>query len=112
MRKFITPAQLDALKTYLAWASADFLYDKPNESAADGIIKRVVAGEESTSEEDNIVQVFAFTNLLEVLRAKKIPFQFFFGSEYAKRGPAVCVYNDKTFRSLPSQVMSYTSCKS
>jgi glucuronate isomerase len=106
-QKFIKPAELDALKTYLAWATVDFLYHEPDQSAADSIIKKVIGGERSTPEEDNVVRVFAFTNLLEVLRARKIPFQFFFGSECIEKGPAVCGYSDQTFRKLPALFVNY-----
>jgi len=105
---YVPASQLDAIKAYLGWATVDFLYDQPDAAAADAIIRKVVRGDKTTPEEDNILRIFAFTTFLQVLQARRIPFQFFFGSENTPRGgPSVCVYKDETFRRLSALFTDY-----
>ncbi len=100
-RHYVSPAELEVIKAYLGWASVDFLYEKPCAEAADAALKKALAGERTTVEEDNAVWSFAFSAFIETLRAHGIPFQFFFGSEpTAGKGPSICAYRDETFRRL------------
>lgn len=98
MQGYVKADELAALKAFLGWATVDFLWEAPDAELADAAVKKALAGEKTSAAEDNAVRVFAFTALLERLKAHGIPYQFFFGSEFTPGhgGPAVSAYRPET----------------
>lgn len=100
-RHYATDLEFDAIKTWLGWASTDFLYRAPSPEAADVAISKALRGEPTNEAEDNAVRSFAFVALLDSLKKRGVPFQFFFGSDTsAGGGPAICAYRPDVFRRL------------
>jgi glucuronate isomerase len=108
IRSFATPEEFDSIKSFLGWATLNFVYKGVDPQLADAAIKKAVRGEPTTVAENTAVQIFSVVTLFEELKKRDVPYQIFFGSEFTpghlRREPAVCAYSDQTLLHFGSLV--------
>ena len=109
IRAYASREEWDSIKSFLGWATIDFMYKKVDKDAAAAAIKKHLAGQTCSTEENCAVQVLAVSAVIAELTPRKIPYQFFFGSEFTPghREPAIASFRDQTLLNFCAMATDY-----